>query len=241
MKLYLVNADSDYFLSSFFSMNRSERLKMINHIERRGQDNFILDSGAFSIFSGAKIDNAFLKKYIDRYCEFVNYYKIKNYIEMDIDKIIGYDEVKKINDYIYSRVGRRPLYVHHSDTRTFDDYITACKSNDYVFFGGLVKEKKSKEFINSVVNEAYSLSTKVHLLGFTPPHLDKIKHLYSCDSSSWSMGGRSGSVFVFKNNKISSFVMKTKRRIGSYELNNHNLNQWIKYQSYLKNKGWITE
>ena len=241
MKLYLVNADSDYFLSSFYSMTSKETKKMIEHIDRRGQDNFILDSGAFSLFSGAKgIDYKFIKKYIDDYCDFVNYYKIKNYVEMDIDKVVGYDEVKKINKYIISKVGRNPLYVHHT-TRTYDDFVSACKSNDYIFFGGLVKEKKSKEFINGVVNEAYRLGTKVHLLGFTPPHLDTIKHLYSCDSSSWSMGGRSGLIFKFKNNKIASFRLEGKKRVGSYELNKHNLEQWLKYQQYLKGKGWITE
>lgn len=241
MKLYLVNAESDYLLSSFYTMTKRERTLMLSHIERRGNDNFILDSGAFSMFSKGISDNRFLKKYIDDYCDFVLRYNIKNFVELDIDVVIGFEEVKKITEYITNRVGRTPLYVHHTNTRTYDDFVNACKESDYIFFGGLVGEKNSKEFIQGVVSEAYKLGSKVHLLGFTPNSLDTIKHLYSCDSSSWTMGGRSGCMFNFINDHIESNVFKDKMRIGSYELNNHNLNQWLKYQQYLKNYGIITE
>ena len=123
MKLYLVNgdsvitedmADSDYLLQTFFSMGKAETSLMKRFIERRGVDNFILDSGAFSLFNGVKkLTYDELKKYIDNYCDFIIKYKITQFLEMDIDVVIGYDEVKKINKYIENKVGKKPIYVYH--------------------------------------------------------------------------------------------------------------------------------
>ena len=250
MKLYLVNGESivsipfqtDYLLQTFFNISRRNIVTIEQFIERRGQDNFILDSGAFSLFSGAgkKIDYNFLKKYIDKYCDFILKYEIKQFVEMDIDIIIGYDEVKKINKYIENRVGRKPLYVHHNNTRTIDDLKGACDEYDYLFFGGLTKEKNS-EIIGTFINFCFQCGTKVHTLGYTPLDIDTQKNLYSCDSSSWTMGGRNGNIYQFYNDKLTTIKLKDKRRVTFFELNNHNLKQWLKYQAYLKNYGWITE
>ena len=251
MKLYLVNGesiitesmvDTEYLLQTFFSMGKNEIDLMNRFIDRRGVDNFILDSGAFSLFNGVKkLTYQTLKKYIDEYCEFIIKYKITQFLEMDIDVIIGYEQVIKINKYIENKVGVKPIYVHHTITRTQDDLINSMKDNEYIFWGGIagagkVDIKKCQSF----VNEAFSHNCKVHMLGYTPLNLNEIKNLYSCDSSSWTMGGRAGSIFQFTNDKMETYKMDNKKRITFYELNNHNFNQWLKYQSYLKNKGYIT-
>jgi len=252
MKLYLVNgdsvitedmADSDYLLQTFFSMGKSETSLMKRFIERRGVDNFILDSGAFSLFNGVKkLTYDELKKYIDSYCDFIIKHKITQFLEMDIDVVIGYDEVKKINKYIENKVGEKPIYVYHYETRSIEDLINAMKNNDYIFWGGIAGAGKVNiDKAQIFVNEAYKYGCKVHMLGYTPLDLDKIKNLYSCDSSSWTMGGRAGSIFQFTNNKMTTEKLVDKKRTTFYELNNHNFNQWLKYQSYLKNFGWITE
>ena len=252
MKLYLVNGesiitedmcDTDNLLQTFFSMNKKEISLMKRFIERRGVDNFILDSGAFSLFNGVKkLDYSGLKTYIDNYCDFIIKHKITQFLEMDIDAIIGYEEVKKINKYIEGRVGKKPIYVFHHETRDKKDLIEAMKESDYIFWGGIAKGGvSSKEAAQSFINEAFSHGCKVHMLGYTPMDLDQFKNLYSCDSSSWTMGGRAGNIFQFTNNKMEAMKLSDKKRITFYELNNHNFNQWLKYQEYLKNKGWITE
>lgn len=251
MKLYLVNGESiisedmaktEYLLQTFFSMGKKETNLMTRFIERRGQENFILDSGAFSLFNGVKkLTYDDLKKYVDRYCDFIVKYKIKQFLELDIDVIIGYDEVKKINRYIESKVGKKPIYCFHIETRSLEDLKSAMRENDYIFWGGIAKSGvKSKESAQSFIDEAFKYGTKVHMLGYTPPDLDQFKNLYSCDSSSWTMGGRGGIVYNFAHNFIEQYKYDDKRRITFFELNNHNFNQWLKYQDYLKTKGWIT-
>jgi hypothetical protein len=250
MKLYLVNGTSivsepfntDYLLQTFFNVNKRDIENIKKFIDRRGADNFILDSGAFSLFNGGgKMDYTNLKKYIDKYCDFINRYDIKQFIEMDIDSIIGYEEVKKINKYIESRTGKKPLYVHHQFTREFEELEKACKENEYIFYGGIAGIMRvDEDVINSFVDYAYGFGTKVHILGYTPLSLENCKNLYSCDSSSWTMGGRNGNIYQFTNNKLETIKLDNKRRVSFYELNNHNMNQWIKYQGFLKTKGWIT-
>lgn len=250
MKLYLVNGtsiitepfDTEYLLQTFFELRNSKRIEkeVVEFIEKNGQDNFILDSGAFSLFNGKKLTYDGLKVYIDKYCDFINKWDIKQFVEMDIDAVIGYEESKKINKYIESRVGKKPMYVHHIESRTKEDLMRACDESDYLMWGGIAGKGKSVEVINTFVDFCYDYNkTKVHALGFTPLDLDMCKNLYSCDSSSWTMGGRAGNIFQFTNNKMDTFKLDDKKRITFYELNNHNMRQWVKYQTYLKTKGWI--
>lgn len=251
MKLYLVNGQSiitepfntDYLLQTFFELRHNKRIigEIVDFIERRGIDNFILDSGAFSMFNGTgKLNYNGLKKYIDNYCDFIIKYKIKHFVELDIDAVIGYENSKKIYSYIENKTGKKPMYVHHVETRTIEDLEKSCKESDYIMWGGIAGKGKSTEVINSFVDFCYGYGTRVHALGFTPPELEKCKNLYSCDSSSWTMGGRAGNIFQFKNKIMECYKLDNKKRITYFELNNHNMKQWIKYQNFLKNKGWIT-
>lgn len=251
MKLYLVNGSSllstpfetNYLLQTFYGINSKTIEEIKIHIDRYGNDNFILDSGAFSLFSGTgkNMNYEKLKSYIDDYCDFIVRYNIKHFIEMDIDKIIGYEEVKRIRKYIENKVGRKSLYVYHTYSRSIEDLVDACKEREYIFFGGLVKETKDFNKINSFIDFLYGYGVKCHLLGHTPPDLENYHHLYSCDSSSWTMGARSGIIFNFENDKLVSNKLEDMKRTTYYQLNNHNFKQWIKYQKYLKGKCWITE
>ena len=222
-------------------MAKKETALMKRFIDRRGVDNFILDSGAFSLFNGIKkLTYNGLKKYIDSYCDFIIKYKITQFLEMDIDSIIDYEDVKKINKYIENRVGRKPIYVHHQFTRDFSELENACRESDYIFYGGIAGIMKVEDkVVQSFVDYAFQFGTRVHILGWTPLEMN-IKNLYSIDSSSWTMGGRAGNIFTFDRDKLINDKFEDKRRISFFEVNNHNFNAWNKYQSYLKNKGWIT-
>lgn len=55
---------------------------------------YMLDSGAFTMLMGnAKKIN--LKTYVDAYIAYINKHDVQKFFELDIDPIIGYDEVKK--------------------------------------------------------------------------------------------------------------------------------------------------
>jgi len=226
--------------SFYYAMNKGESVE--EYIKLKGQDNFILDSGAFSMMGGnaGKLDKKILKEYVDKYCDYVVKYNIKNFIELDIDSIIGYTEVKKINRYIEEKVGRKPMYVHHLQTRTIDDLNNACKESDYICWGGIAKARKNIKDIDNFCSYIRGLGTRAHMLGYSPPFLENCKHLYSCDSTSWSSGVRGVSMYSFNNNKLTYEAIKNKKRISDFGIQQHNLEQWVKYQKFLKTKGWIT-
>lgn len=235
--------ESNFNLQTFFSIKGKETV-IDNYIKYRGQQSFLLDSGAFSMFSGSakKLSYDFIKSYVDKYCDYVVRYNIDNFIEMDIDRIIGYGNVKKMRNYIKNKTNKKPIEVWHP-WRGMDDFVRCCKENDWICVSIANKTGKQKVF-QYFVDEAYKLGTKVHILGYTPLYLEQFNNLYSCDSTSWSGGGRFSSVYHFKNNKL----IQTKKPEGTMRnedtdtylsLNYHNLQQWIKYQKFLKNKGWV--
>lgn len=251
MKLFLATAipnkltiTNDYWKQSSFNLESFWYLKKkrdeddIRFMLSKGQDNFMLDSVAFSMFK-LGIDKHKLLKYVDDYCDFINYFKIKNFLELDIDVVIGYESVKKLNDYIKNKTDVKPIYVHHTN-RPYEDYINACKNNKLVAVGGLVGEKNDYDLLNTFIEDAYVYGTKVHLLGWSPINgIEKLKHLYSSDSTSYSMGGRSGIAYNFINDKMTQSLYKDKERVLYYKINDHNLRQWIKYQAFLKDKCWV--
>ncbi|MCA9496156.1 MAG: hypothetical protein KC589_04390 [Nanoarchaeota archaeon] len=235
--------ESEFNLQTFYYMNKYKERMIEEFIKSNGQDNFILDSGAFSMFSGSvkKLNYSYLKTYIDKYCDYINYYDIKNFIEMDIDRIIGYETVLKIREYIKNKTNKKPIEVWHT-WRGIDEFKKSCKENEWVFVGIKEKVNKIKTF-QYLIDLAFEYGTKLHILGYTPLYLEKFKNLYSCDSTTWSSGGRYSNVYFFENNKM-TMVKKpdnTMRREDTdvyLDLNEHNLRQWIKYQKFLKDKSW---
>ena len=86
-----------FVLGSYFYLRKSNT-EYLNYVKNYAFD-FILDSGAFSMLNTNKSLDNFIKdldKYVNDYIEFINKNDIKHYIELDIDSLIGYEEVKKI-------------------------------------------------------------------------------------------------------------------------------------------------
>lgn len=72
--------------------------------------NFMADSGAFTAMNaGKKID----AKYIDDYIAWIKANDIKNFVEMDLDEIIGYDKTLEIRKYIEHETNALPIPVWH--------------------------------------------------------------------------------------------------------------------------------
>ena len=57
---------------------------------------FILDSGIFSYLNGKDTANVDWEKYVDGYAKFVLEKRIKNYVEVDVDKIVGMNTKKQV-------------------------------------------------------------------------------------------------------------------------------------------------
>lgn len=227
----------DYMLESFYYISEWQ----IPFIKQKKL--FLLDSGAFTFLNNQKKGNIDWKKYIDRYIDFINKYDVKYFFELDIDGILGYDNVKKIREYIESKTHKKSIPVWHK-SRGLEEWKNLVKEYDYVAIGGIVtKEIKSNEYkyFNALLKIAKENKCKVHGLGFTGlKQIPKYK-FYSVDSTSWKSGSRFGTLYNFKNDTLIQIKKpngcRAKSKGGWYEkVELLNLEEWIKFQKYAEKK-----
>ena len=81
-------------LQSFYYCNEFTEKGIIPNCK-----SFMLDSGAFTFMNNCK-KNINWYEYIDQYIDFINRNNIDLFFELDIDGIVGYEEVKKMRKYI---------------------------------------------------------------------------------------------------------------------------------------------
>lgn len=223
---------SKYILESFYYIKEWQ----IPHI--KDFDLFLLDSGAFTFMSNTKKGKINWKEYIDKYIEFINKYDIKYFFELDIDVIVGYENVKKITKYIEERTQKKVIPVWHK-SRGLEEWKRLTKEYEYVAIGGIVtKEIKPKEqkYFTPLLEIAKKNNCKVHGLGYTNlKGLEKYK-FYSVDSTSWKSGNRFGTLYLFENNKLKQIKKPENKRMitGEYygKVEEFVFNEWIKYQKY---------
>ena len=217
-----------YLLESFYYFKSWQ----FEYIEKN-TDDFLLDSGAFTFMSDSKsyVD---WDKYIEKYAEFIKQNSVKKFFELDIDSVVGYEQVLAYRKKLESLTGRRCIPVWHR-SRGLDEYKKMCKEYDYVAIGGIVSREIPPECYKvfpALINEAHSNGAKVHGLGFTSVNLLSVYHFDSVDSTSWTSGGRFGSLYRFYNGKMSVFSKDKGKRALREKINNHNLDEWIKFQKY---------
>ena len=197
-----------FVLGSFFHLKKCKKDyldKYMNYVKTQCKD-FILDSGAFSMLSGSKNKESFLEKldsYISEYIDFINKYNIKNFIELDIDKIIGYEKVKQIREKIEKETNKKSIPVFHL-TRGIEEYKKLIKNYPYVCIGGIaikdIKKKDYKKIFPTLLKMAKLQNCKVHGLGFTASNVNEFD-FYSVDSSSWRTSIRYALIGIFDNKK----------------------------------------
>ena len=92
-----------FLLGSFHYLNKMSEKDLIiyfNYVNSKKCESFILDSGAFSMImleKKGKQQNIDLEKYINEYIAFIKKWNVKQYIELDVDSIVGYE--KGFNPY----------------------------------------------------------------------------------------------------------------------------------------------
>ena len=228
---YDVINEIPFVLESFYGLKGNKTLEFI---ARHDKENFLLDSGAFTFMSNTGKGNIDWKDYIDRYIDFINKYNIKYFFELDIDVIVGYENVKKIRKYIEAKTQKKCIPVWHK-ARGKEEFIKLCEEYDYVAIGGIVtKEITSKEYkyFTWFINEAHKRGTKIHGLGFTNLKDLKKYPFDSVDSTSWASGSRFGAMYVFDGQEMTSRTFDNKRVKNGKKLNIHNTKEWIKFQRY---------
>ena len=163
---------------------------------------FLLDSGAFTYLNGSK-GKVNWEKYIEEYAVFINKHKIDLFIELDIDSVIGLNEVERLRYKLENITNKKCIPVWHK-SRGLDYWKKMCKEYEYVAIGGIVtKEIKPAEYdvFLPLLKIAKENNCKVHGLGFTNMKgLEKYK-FYSVDSTAWLYGNRGGFLYRFNGKR----------------------------------------
>lgn len=202
----------------------------------------IIDSGAYTFQQNKKsID---WEKYAIEYGEFIKTHNIKYFFELDIDNVVGYDEVKRLRNIIETIAGRRSIPVWHIN-RGKEEFIEMCKAYDYVAIGGLVGKSGDRNkilyYLRWFVDTAHQYNAKIHGLGFTINEGIKNIPFDSVDSTTWLNGGKYGVLFVFDNGKLNRINsvnngLKTKQLKNYQKTNLENLHTWYRLQKYALKK-----
>lgn len=218
-----------YILESYYYVDEVTE-KLIPYFK-----DFLLDSGAFTFITNSKKGNINWKNYIDGYIEFINKNNIKKFFELDIDSVIGYNNVLKIRKYIEEKTGKKCIPVWHK-SRGKEEFIKMCNEYNYVAIGGIVsKEITQKDYpiFTYLINEAHKRGCKIHGLGFTNlKGLEKYK-FDSVDSTAWTTGNRFGAVYFFDGKTMNKYNKKENQRLSDgRKVALHNFIEWTKFQIY---------
>ena len=92
---------------------------------------FLLDSGAFTFFSSGKTVN--WEEYVDKYADFINRNNVKHFFELDIDKLIGYENVLKLRKRLELETGKQCIPVWHKP-RGKEEFLKKLISKNQIIF-----------------------------------------------------------------------------------------------------------
>lgn len=221
----------------FYDFNRLESFYYIDEKEVELLDrykSFILDSGAFTYLSNQKQATNW-EQYVIKYGNFVKAKNINLFFELDIDPIVGIEEVERLRCLLENVTERKCIPVWHK-SRGLEYWKQMCKDYDYVAIGGIVtKEIKRSEHnvFHPLLKIAKESDCKVHGLGYTNlKGLEKYK-FHSVDSTSWLSGNRFGKIYLF-NGKTMAITERKEQglRVKSKKAALHNFSEWVKFSKY---------
>lgn len=204
-------------------------------------DDIMIDSGAFSMLADKNKSKINIYKYADEYAEFLKKNNVKLYMELDLDSIISYENVLKIRNDLQKKTGVKPIPVWHKRLG-IEEFKKMCKNYPYVAIGGLVtKEIKKREFphLRTLISMAHDYGVKIHGLGFTATKVMPLYKFDSVDSSSWLNGRRFSNTSIFTGKYVTfmhrrDFRGRNMYMKDLYDIEAHDMYEWIKYQSYAK-------
>lgn len=213
-------------LMSFYYI--AKKLDVASYI-RDHSENVLIDSGAHSFQKGKKVR---WKEYTESYCDFIKKYdnpKVLGYFEMDVDNVIGYDNVLKLRKILESTTNKI-IPVWHKN-RGIEEYKKMCQEyhDRIVAVTGFKNEDIRDEQYIMFLKYAKKYNCRVHCLGMTRKEvLDRVPFDF-VDSSSWVQQGLYGRI---GNRKVSKDFTTNHREIVLFE----NYKLGIKRQEYYHNR-----
>lgn len=241
MKIYLAGSGWDKLWieklggDNFYDFNRLETFWAISKHEAEvihKYNNFMLDSGAFSFFGGAKTD---LNEYVSKYIKFINDWDVKLFFELDIYQLIGKVDTDIINQRIEKETGKQTMPVFHYFLGT-DYYKQICEEYNYIAISasGMYASKwtrQNPEKLRKLIDYAHSKGVKVHGLGYTKmTMLDKMP-FDSVDSTSWIGGNRFGMVYEWNGKRFNKH-QRDGKNVKTNQVAKHNFYEWVKFSKY---------
>ena len=199
-------------------------------------NDLLIDSGAFTFMQNSKT-RVDWDEYLERYAAFINKYDIDKFFELDIDAIVGYEEVKRLRQKLENLTGKKCIPVWHK-SRGKDEFLTLCDNYDYIAIGGIAIKHITKDeykYFPWFIKEAHKRGTKIHGLGFTNRSELKKYHCDSVDSTSWNGGSRFGGMYVFNGRELKLVHYSNRRVKNIKEATLHNYREWCKFQRYAEN------
>ena len=196
---------------------------------------FLLDSGAFTFMQGKASVN--WDEYVEEYAEFINWYDIELFFELDIDSIVGLKEVERLRKKLEDLTNKKPIPVWHV-SRGKDYFVKMCKEYPYVALGGIVTQEVPRATYEKAfpwfIKTAHDHGAKIHGLGYTSIANLKKYHFDSVDSTAWLYGNRGGYLYKFnpRTGLIDKIDAPAGKRLKSSEAAMHNFQEWIKFQEY---------
>ena len=223
-------------LESFYYAKDNQNLpKIIPHL-----GGFLLDSGAFTFLqgNGGSIN---WDTYTEQYAEYINRYRVNLFFELDIDSIVGLQEVERLRKKLERLTGKQPIPVWHIN-RGKDYFLNQmCGEYPYVALGGIVGAKKGGAQYEQYqaafpwfIREAHKRGVKIHGLGFTSLTMLRTYHFDSVDSTAWLYGNRAGYLYQFdpRTGNMGKRQAPPGHRLKSREAAMYNFLEWIKFQKY---------
>lgn len=226
-----------YLLNTFFYARTALKDPRFARIFQNfnNQGNLIFDSGAFSFMNGKIISEQEMDDYCETYCQFIKKYRIKHYVELDIDALFGYEKALEYRKYLEQSIGYPSIPIFHR-SRGKKEFEKMVQNYEYCGIGGIaIKNIKQSEYRHFAQLNRYAryYGSKIHAMGFTPSHDLNSYGFYSSDSSSWNAGARFGTVYQYKGNQVIKSIPKpknTRLSIDRSTIQTHNWLEWCKYQ-----------
>lgn len=201
------------------------------------QDRHILDSGAFSAFSGKK-SSLDWDSYVKKYADFIIKNNIQKFFELDIDNVVGLKKVEYYRHYLEDKVGRQPIPVWHA-SRKKDYFLQMCENYPYVAIGttSVMEEgrriRQNPMVLKWFIDQAHNANSRIHGLGFTSTRYLPYLKFDSVDSTTWLSGGRYGQIYKFNGKQMQYYDPPKGMRATHHDfVNRHNFNEWVKFQRY---------
>jgi len=207
-EFYYINSKIDkykYNLMSFYYIKKEDIFKEII----KKSDFILIDSGAHSFQKGKKVDWVeYTKKYAD-WIKANDNDKILGYFEMDVDNIIGYENVLELRKILES-VTDKIIPVWHKN-RGIEDFKKMCKEyqGKIIAITGFKNEDIQDHQYMMFLKYAKKYNCKVHCLGMTRRKILDAVPFDFVDSSSWKQQAIYGRV---GKNKVTKEYSKANRK-----------------------------